>query len=337
MILPDVWYVLIAVLFAGYFFLEGFDYGVGMLVPWIGKTDQERRAVIATIGPVWDANEVWLITAGGALFAAFPDWYATLLSGFYLGLALLLAALIVRGVALEFRSKDARPAWRHRWDVAIVVSSAVPPIVWGLAMANLLHGVPIDAQGNYVGSFVNLLNPYALVGAIATLLLFLLHGALYLDLKAPKPLADRAYRVAYQVGLWATVFFFLFVVLSYFYTHFAHRLGLDPGPIPVLAGLSMITVRFLLPARRIGWAFFAGGVTIILSTVSVFLALYPTVMVSTLNPAWSLTVQNAASNAYSLRVMTLVALFVLPLVLAYQAWTYWVFRHRVSLDDPWHY
>lgn len=337
MTLPTIWFVLIAVLFVGYFVLEGFDYGVGMLVPFIGRTDQERRAVIATIGPVWDANEVWLITAGGALFAAFPNWYATLFSGFYLGLALLLAALILRGVALEFRSKDSRPQWRKQWDAMIVGGSAVPPIVWGLAMGNLLHGVPINQQMNYVGNFLTLFNPYALVGALATLLLFLLHGALYLDLKAPEELAKRARRVAYQVGRWATLMYFVFVAMSYIYANFAHALGVDPGPIPVLAGVSIIAVRILLPREHRGWAFFATTFTIMLSTISVFLALFPRVMVSSLNPRWSLTIYNAASNPYSLRVMTIVAVTALPLVLAYQVWTYWVFRQRVSFKDTWHY
>lgn len=337
MSLPEIWFVLIAVLFVGYLFLEGFDYGVGMLLPWIGKTDQERRAIISTIGPVWDANEVWLITAGGALFAAFPNWYATLFSGFYLGLFLLLVALIIRGVALEFRSKDANPLWRKRWDWMIVIGSAIPPIVWGLAMGNLLHGVPINQQMNYVGNFLTLLNPYALVGAVATVFLFLMHGALYLDLKAPEELSARAHKIAYRVGLWATVFYFLFVGLSYFYANFAHRLGVDPGPIPLLAGISMIAVRFLLPGRHRGWAFFAGGLTIVLSVISVFLALFPRVMISTLNPHWSLTIYNSSSNPYSLKVMTIVAITVLPIVLAYQAWTYWVFRKRISLGDTFHY
>ncbi len=337
MSLPTLWFVLIAVLFVGYLFLEGFDYGVGMLLPFVGKTDQERRAILATMGPVWDANQVWLITAGGALFAAFPNWYATLFSGFYLGLALLLGGLIVRGVGLEFRSKDRRPEWRNRWDALIVIGSAIPPIVWGLAMGNVLHGVPIDQHMNYVGTFFTLLNPYALVGAIAAVLLFLLHGALYLDLKAPEELSLRAHQTAYRVGMWATVSYFLFVALSYFYANFAHKLGVDPGPIPLLAGLSMIAVRFLLPGRRRGWAFVAGGLTIVLSTASVFLALFPRVMISSLNPHWSLTIYNAASNLYSLRVMTVVAVTVLPIVLAYQAWTYWVFRKRVSLKDTFHY
>lgn len=337
MVLQSVWFILIAVLFSGYLFLEGFDYGVGMLLPWVAKTDQERRAVIATIGPVWDGNEVWLITAGGALFAAFPEWYATLFSGFYLGLALLLAGLIVRGAGLEFRSKDVRPQWRKTWDILIVIGSAIPGVVWGLALGNMLHGVPINAQGNYVGNFWTLFNPYALVGAVALVLFFMLHGALYLGLKAPEPLAERAHAIAYKVGLWATIFYFAFVVMSYFYSDFAYKLGVDPGTIPIMAGMSMIAIRFLLPGRKMGWAFGAAGLTIVLSTMSVFIELFPRVMISTLNPAWSLTIYNASSNAYSLTVMTIVALTLLPGVLGYQAWTYWVFRKRVRIDETFHY
>ncbi|AEW05511.1 cytochrome bd quinol oxidase subunit 2 apoprotein [Sulfobacillus acidophilus DSM 10332] len=337
MSLPVLWYVLIAVLFTGYLVLEGFDYGVGILLPWVGHSDTERRAVLATIGPVWDANEVWLITAGGAMFAAFPLWYASLFSAFYGGLALLLVSLIVRGVALEFRSQDRHPTWRRRWDYLIAGSSAVPPLVWGLAMGNVLHGIPLNAQGNFTGSLATILNPYALVGAAAALSLLTLHGALYLTLKAPIPVSDRAYRAAFRVGPVATVFYFAFVLMSYFDAHFIHRLGVDPGPIPILAGLGMVTVRLLLPRRNHPWAFWMGLLTIILSTASVFLALYPDLMISSLNPAWSLTVPNAAANPYSLKVMTIVAITVLPLVLAYQAWTYWIFRRRISLNETFHY
>jgi cytochrome d ubiquinol oxidase subunit II len=219
----------------------------------------------------------------------------------------------------------------------IVLGSAIPPIVWGLAMGNLLHGIPINRQMNYVGNFLTLLNPYALVGAVATLLLFLLHGALYLDLKVPNELSERAHKIAYRVGMRATVFYFAFVVMSYFEANFAHRLGIDPGPIPVLAGISIIAVRFLLPGRQRGWAFFAGGLTIVFSVISVFLVLFPRVMISTLNPDWTLTIYNASSNPYSLKVMTIVAISVLPIVLAYQAWSYWVFRKPVSLKDTFHY
>lgn len=335
--LNGVWFVLIGVLFVGYFFLEGFDYGVGILMPFLGRTDEERRAVVATIGPVWDANEVWLITAGGAIFAAFPNWYATLFSGFYLPLALLLAALIFRGVAFEFRSKDAHPRWRGIWDVMIVFGSAVPPLVWGIAMANVLRGVPIDAHMNYVGGFFNLLGPYALIGGLAALFLFALHGALYLTLKTTDDLQERARRAVYPIGAVATALYFLFFLLTYFYTPMVAKLGLDPGGIPILAGLSMISVRLLIQRDRFGWAFAMNGLAIVLAVVSVFMAIFPDVLPSSLNPAWSLTIYNAASNPYSLRVMTIVAVTALPFVLAYQGWTYWVFRKRVSLKDPFHY
>jgi cytochrome d ubiquinol oxidase subunit II len=337
MSLNTIWFVLIAVLFIGYFFLEGFDYGVGVLLPLLGRTDRERRAVIATIGPVWDANEVWLITAGGAIFAAFPAWYAALFSGFYLPLALLLAALILRGVGLEFRSKEAHPRWRGLWDGAIVFGSVVPPLVWGIAMANMLAGVPIDAHGDFVGGLMRLVSPYTLLGGLGALALFALHGALYVALKTTDALQERAREQAFRVGAVATGLYFLFVALTYFYTPFPRNLGVDPGAIPILAVLAMVAVRSLLLRRQYGWAFALNGLVIVLSTMTVFIALYPAVLPSSLNPSFSLTIWNAASNPYSLRVMTILAVSALPIVLAYQAWTYWIFRKRVSLRDTFHY
>lgn len=332
-----LWFVLVSVLFIGYFFLEGFDYGVGMLMPFVGRTDTERRAVVASIGPVWDANEVWLITAGGAIFAAFPAWYAAMFSGFYLPLALLLVALIVRGAALEFRSKDAHPRWRRTWDGLIFFGSAVPPFVWGVAMGNLLAGVPLDRAGNFVGGPFSLITPYTVVGGLATTGLMLLHGALYLGLKTEGEIRERARRAAFRVGGVATALYFLFVALSYFYTDFPQKLGVDPGVVPILAGLAMVAVRFLLLHERYGLGFLMTGLTIVLSVATVFVDLFPNVMPSRIDPAFSLTVFNAASNPYSLRVMTIVAAFALPVVLAYQAWTYWVFRQRVSVRDHFHY
>lgn len=332
-----LWFVLIGVLFVGYFFLEGFDYGVGMLMPIVGRTDQERRAVIATIGPVWDANEVWLITAGGAMFAAFPSWYATLFSGFYLPLALLLLALIVRGVALEFRSKQANPKWRATWDVMIVVGSFIPPVIWGVAMANLLQGLPIDAHMDYTGTFFSLFNLYTILGGVAAVFLFLLHGGLYLTLKTEGSLLERVKARIYLIGAVATALYFVFFVLTYFYTPVVGKIGLDPGTIPVLAGLSMICVRPLLQKSHFGWAFALNGLAIVLSVIVVFKALFPAVMPSSLNPAWSLTIYNAAAGPYSLHVMTIAAVIALPVVLAYQGWSYWVFRKRVSLKDTFHY
>jgi len=329
MTLQIIWFALIAVLFTGFFFLEGFDYGVGVLAPIIGKTDRERRLVINSIGPFWDANEVWFITAGGAMFAAFPNWYATLFSGFYLALFVLLLALIGRGVAFEFRSKVENPLWRSTWDWVIFGGSLLPPLLWGVALANLMRGVPIDSEMNYTGTFFDLLSPYALVGGVSMLLLFVVHGALFLTLRTDGVLQQRARRFAALTGPWTTVVMLLFIVLSYFQTDMFTKVGIDPGPVPVLAGLCLVSVPVFIRSKRDGWAFLMTGLTIVLSTVTVFLDLFPRVMVSSLNPAWSLTIYNAASNPYSLRVMTIIAIGALPFVLAYQGWTYWVFRQRL--------
>ncbi|KPV44454.1 cytochrome d ubiquinol oxidase subunit II [Alicyclobacillus ferrooxydans] len=328
-----LWFILIAVLFIGFFFLEGFDFGVGILMPFLGKTDGERRAIINTIGPFWDGNEVWLLTAGGAMFAAFPNWYATLFSGFYLALFLLLVALIGRGVAFEFRSKLENPKWRRVWDYVIFGGSLLPPLLWGVALANLMRGVPIDAKMNYVGTFWGLLNTYALVGGAAMILLFILHGALFLSLKTEGELQQKARNVGLAIGAWTTVLMLFFVVLSYFDTDMFTRHGVDPGPVPILAGLALFSVQFFIRAKRDGWGFLMTGLTIALSTVTVFMDLFPRVMVSSLSPDWSLTIYNAASNPYSLKVMTIVALTLVPIVLAYQIWTYWIFRRRVHLSD----
>jgi cytochrome d ubiquinol oxidase subunit II len=339
MSLNTLWFLLIGVLFAGYFLLEGFDYGVGILLPFIGKNDQERRAVIQTIGPVWDANEVWLLTAGGAIFAAFPEWYATMFSGFYLALFLMLVALIARGVAFEFRSKDQRQGWRSLFDWLIFFGSAVPALLWGVAIANLMEGVPIDAHMNYVGGFFNLLNPYALLGGLLTLLVFTLHGAIYLTLKTEGDLNARSRVGAYKVGWIATGVALLFVAYSILRTDMfrSAHVGMLPGIIAVLAGLSLISTRLFLDRRKEGWSFFSTSVAIVLVVASVFLTLFPNVMVSSLNAEWNLTIYNAASNPYSLHVMTIVAFSALPIVLAYLIWTYWIFRKRVSIDQVMHY
>jgi cytochrome d ubiquinol oxidase subunit II len=328
--LNTFWFILITVLFIGFFFLEGFDYGVGILLPFIGKNDGERRTIINTIGPFWDGNEVWLLTAGGAMFAAFPNWYATLFSGFYLALALMLVALIVRGVAFEFRSKDERPLWRSFWDWAIFVGSLLPGFLWGVAISNIIEGVPIDAQMNYVGGFWNLLNPYALLGGLAFVALFILHGAIFLCLRVEGELLEKAHKVAQRAWLPAVVLVFLFVIVGYFTTDVFVRLGVDPGIAPLGAGAALLSAGWLLNARHHGWAFFMTGLTIVLSTLTVFLGLFPRVMISSLNPAWNLTIYNASSSPYTLTVMSWIAIGFVPIVLAYQVWNYWVFRQRVS-------
>lgn len=326
--LSVLWFFLVAVLFVGYFFLEGFDYGVGILVPFLGKSDTERRVIVNSIGPFWDGNEVWLLTAGGATFAAFPHWYATLFSGFYLALFLMLVALILRGVAFEFRSKEPSRSWRNFWDWALCLGSFVPALLWGVALTNLLRGVPIDSRMQYVGGFFDLLSPYTLVGGLAWLFLCVFHGALFLLLKTEGEIRARAGTVARRVGVAAIAAVVLLGVLSYSQTDLFTKVG--AGITFWGAALAVVGAYLLTRTARHGFAFAASGLAIALVTIAIFWGLFPRVMVSSLNPAWSLTVFNTASNPYTLKVMTIVALALVPVVLLYQGWTYWVFRQRVS-------
>ena len=323
-----LWFILITVLFAGFFFFEGFDYGVGVLLPFLGKNDTERRIVINTIGPVWDGNEVWLITAGGALFAAFPHWYATLFSGFYLALFLILVALIIRGVAFEFRSKDLSPRWRSTWDMMIFLGSALSAILWGVAVTNILRGVPIDANMHFTGNFFTLLSPYTILGGITTFLLFALHGALYLSLKTEGVVLKRAERVTKTLGLITIPVLVALAIMTYTQTDLFNSTGAIS--VLFLSAGSLIVTNPFTRAKRYGRAFIANSLTIISLTVAIFWGLFPRVMVSSLNPEWSLTIYNASSSPYTLKVMTIVALTMVPIVLAYQGWTYWVFRKRVT-------
>lgn len=326
--LYDLWFVLIAVLWVGYFVLEGFDFGVGMLIRVLGKNEAEHRVVLNTVGPVWDGNEVWLLVAGGATFAAFPDWYATLFSGFYLPLLLILLALIVRGVGFEYRGKRDDTRWRRNWDIALFVGSVVPALLWGVAFANIVRGVPIDAGKSYTGGFFNLLNPYALLGGLTTLSVFLLHGALFVSLKTRGPVHDRARRVAgllfpIAVPLAAA---FLFWTLA---DHMTLRTALSVAA----AALALVAAWSYNLRRRDGWAFGLSALAIAAFVGALFLALYPNVMPSSTNPAFDLTVSNAASSPYSLGVMSWVALLGTPLVICYQAWSFWVFRRRLGVED----
>ncbi len=330
MTLNTLWFILIGVLFAGFFFLEGFDYGVGILMPFLSKKDAERRVILNTIGPVWDANEVWLLTAGGAMFAAFPNWYATLFSGFYLALFLMLVALIVRAVAFEYRSKDKNPRWRSLWDWGIFFGSVVPALLWGVAMSNIVRGVPIDANMEYVGGFFNLLNPYALLGGIAGLAVFTLHGAIFLSLRTDDELRTRVEALANRLWPVVLVIGAATVVASYFATDIFQKLGINPGISAIGAGAAFLAAGWFLRQRRTGWAFAMTGLTIALTVVTTFRGLFPRVMVSSLNPDWSLTVTSASSSPYTLKVMSIVALIFVPIVLVYQIWNYYVFRARVS-------
>ncbi len=328
--LSVVWFILLAVLFAGFFFLEGFDYGVGILLPFLGRDEAERRRLVHAIGPVWNGNEVWMITAGGAMFAAFPHVYATLFSGFYLALFLMLAALILRGIALDFRGKDAGAAWRRTWDWFIFAGSLVPALLWGVAVANLLRGVPIDARMQYVGTFFDLLSPYALVGSLAFVLVFVCHGAAYLALKTDGQAAERARLAFLRCGPFAAAACLGLVGLTYIETDLFATLG--AGVSLWLAVAAFVAAYLLTVRRKAGGAFVASGLTVVLVTTAFFWGLFPRLMVSSLDPAWSLTVHNAASSPYTLKLMTIAALVFVPVVLAYQAWAYWIFRRPLPKD-----
>ncbi|MFG3303078.1 cytochrome d ubiquinol oxidase subunit II [Micromonospora chersina] len=326
--LTTVWFLLVAVLFTGYFILEGFDFGVGMLLPVLGRDDRERRVLINTIGPVWDGNEVWLITAGGAMFAAFPEWYATLFSGFYLPLLLILLALIARGVAFEYRHKRPEATWKRRWDQAIFWGSALPAVLWGVAFANILRGVPLSADHEYAGGLVDLLNPYALLGGVTTLGLFLTHGAVFIALKTSGDIRERAGALAVKLGVGTAVVAVAFLAWTLTIRSSAAAVVLAVGAaLALLGGLAAARVR------REGWAFAGTAVAIALAVATLFAALFPNVLPSTLDAAGTLTATNAASTPYTLKIMTWVAVVFTPIVLAYQGWTYWVFRKRIGVQN----
>ncbi|MEV8586911.1 cytochrome d ubiquinol oxidase subunit II [Streptomyces sp. NPDC051180] len=323
--LHDVWFVLIAVLWIGYFFLEGFDFGVGILTRLLARDRPEKRVLINTIGPVWDGNEVWLLTAGGATFAAFPEWYATLFSGFYLPLLIILVCLIIRGVAFEYRVKRPEESWQRNWEQAIFWTSLIPAILWGVAFGNIVRGVKIDAEMEYVGTFWDLLNPYALLGGLVTLTLFTFHGAVFVALKTVGDIRGRARALALKLGLVTAVAALGFLIWT----------QVDTGDGWSLAAMLVAVVALVgaigaIKAGREGWSFALSGVTIAAAVAMLFLALFPNVMPSSLNPEWSLTVTNASSSPYTLKIMTWCAAIATPLVLLYQSWTYWVFRKRIG-------
>ncbi|ANS79040.1 Cytochrome d ubiquinol oxidase subunit II [Serinicoccus hydrothermalis] len=338
--LTTIWFVLIAVLWIGYFCLEGFDYGVGMLLPVLGRDETpsgdddggtghtgetRRRQMLSAIGPFWDGNEVWLLTAGGAIFAAFPHWYATLFSGFYLPLLLILVGLILRGIGLEYRGKVDSATWRARMDTMVVVGSFVPALLWGVAFTNIVSGVPIDADMEYVGGFWNLLNPAALLGGLTTLTLFLTHGALFVALKTDGQLRHDARALALRLGLAAAALAVLWLGLLHL------RTGTPLSwTVAGVAALSLVGGLVLAARGREGWGFTGTFVAIGLATASLFLALFPDVMPSSLDPAWSLTATNASSSQKTLGIMTVVALVFTPVMLLYTAWSYWTFRKRIS-------
>ena len=329
--LQILWFILIAILWTGFYFLEGFDFGVGILLPFLGKKDVERRAIINSIGSVWDGNEVWLLTAGGATFAAFPEWYATMFSGFYLAFFLLLVGLIMRGISFEYRSKDAAPKWRNRFDWMIAIGSFMSALLLGAAFANLARGVPINAEKMFTGNLFTLLNPYGLLGGVTTVAIFLLHGANFLGLKLEGELRERVNHFAKKLWIGASVLYLALGVFTYV-AGFWERGFINPGIVPIAAVAVLLAAGYFINNKMEGWAFILVALNIVLTQITFFSMTFPNVMLSTTNADWSLTIYNASSSQYTLTVMSVVALIFVPIVLAYQGWTYYIFRKRISTD-----
>ncbi|WP_017793968.1 cytochrome d ubiquinol oxidase subunit II [Leucobacter salsicius] len=331
--LTTVWFLIVGVFLIGYFVLDGFDFGVGMSLPFLGKNNTDRRILINTIGPVWDLNETWLIVAGAAIFAAFPEWYATMFSGFYLALLLILVALILRGVSFEYRHLGKGQKWTRWFDQFIFWGSVLPPFLWGVAFANLAQGVPISPmeQGGWIyeGTLLTLLNPYALLGGLAVMLLCFTHGLVFVALKTTGEMRENARSLATKAGVVTIVVGALFLV----WTIMQHA-GSDQ--IPLIIACSAVAAVALIAAwvanlrGREGWAFTGNTVAIAFVLLAIFMALFPNVMHSSIDPAYSMSIKGAASSQMTLELMTWVAVFTMPLVIAYQAWTYWVFRKRIT-------
>jgi cytochrome d ubiquinol oxidase subunit II len=333
--LETIWFLLWGILWAVYFMLDGFDLGLGTLAPFITRNDNEKRIIYNSMGPFWDANEVWLITAGGVTFAAFPTAYAVMFSALYTPLLLLLFALIIRAVALEFRSKVENEGWRKLWDVCHFLGSFVPSLLLGVAFANIFKGIPIDQEGIFHGNLLTLLNPYGLLGGILFVLLFLVHGALWLAIKAEGDLEKRAAKAA--AGIWLVL---LIVAVAFLVaTWFATSLYANYLSYPILLIIPLVTVLALLAIRLfIGqmtfWrAWFASSLTIVGATLFGVVGLFPNLFPSSLNPAFSLTIYNSSSSPLTLKIMLGVALTFVPIVIAYQIWSYYIFRGKVTRDD----
>jgi cytochrome bd ubiquinol oxidase subunit II len=324
--LHNIWYVIIVVFFVGFFILEGFDFGVGMLHPFVGRDDTERRIIVNSIGPIWDGNEVWLIVAGAAIFAAFPAWYATMFSTFYLVLVIVLVALIMRGVSFEYNRKIDNRRWRSTWRWGLTAGSALVPLLLGTALGDMLHGLPIDQAGNYTGSFVGLLVPFGLYTGVTLTVLALFVGATYLALKTVGDLHDRVTRLSGRLGWVAAVVTFGWLTWS----HVGLSEGFVPNPIDALALVAVVAGAWLAESGSEGWAFASAAIAIGSVVGSIFYDLFPRVMISSTNSAYNLTVANTSSPSYTLKVMTVSAVIFLPLVLAYQAWSLWTFRKRLG-------
>ncbi|MHC5251451.1 cytochrome d ubiquinol oxidase subunit II [Listeria kieliensis] len=333
MSLNELWFLLIAVLFVGFFFLEGFDFGVGMSTRFMARNDLERRVLVNTIGPFWDANEVWLLTAGGAIFAAFPNWYATMFSGYYIPFVVLLLALIARGVSFEFRHQKASAAWRNFWDWMVFVGSILPPFLFGVLFASLIQGMPINHDMNMHAGFFDYITVFSVWGGLTVTMLCLLHGLMFITIRTEAEIQERARRMAKRVW-WITIpVLVVFVVMAFFFSDiFQARPVLVPLMIAVVVVMYVLSAVFLWKGRD-GFAFAFGGLGIAITVATLFVGLFPRVMISSIDSAFDLTIYNAASGNYSLTVMTIVAVTLLPFVLGYQIWSYYVFRKRVSSKE----
>jgi cytochrome bd ubiquinol oxidase subunit II len=331
--LQELWFGIIGMLFLGFFILEGFDFGVGMLMEplarvGVGDREQHRRAALNTIGPVWDGNEVWLITAGAAMFAAFPGWYATVFSALYLPLLVILVGMILRSVAIEWRGKIDDPAWRTAADVGIAAGSWLPAVLWGVAFAILVRGLPVDAAGRVDASLTDVLNAYTLLGGLATAGLFLFYGAVFVGLKTSGAIREDAHRFAGRLSLPVTALVGGFGL----WTQVAHGKDWTWLALGVAVAAQLAAVALVLRRASDGWAFFSTAVVVAAVIVLMFGSLYPNLVPSSLNTLWSVTISNASSTPYTLKIMTWVTVVMAPLTMVYQGWTYWVFRQRVSAD-----
>lgn len=335
--LNELWFIIIAVLFVGFFVLEGFDFGVGIVSRFLGGNDLEKRIYLNTIGPFWHANEVWLVCAGGAMFAAFPHWYATLFSGFYIPFVFMLLALIIRGVSFKFRAKIDNHKWKGFWDWGMFLGSLLPPILWGVAIANFMVGIPIDETKNAVGGFLQLLHPFALLGGVMFLLLCIVHGLQFLTIRTTGKLRERARIAALKIAPLAIITLLIFAGVGLWKTDIFTGHGKEWIMVPIGAFVALCASTLLNKRRRDGWAFFMTSLTIILLSASVFAGMFPRVLISSLGSIYDLTIYNAASGDYALKLMTYFSIAILPFVLGSQIWSFYVFRQPVKSDKDLEY
>jgi cytochrome d ubiquinol oxidase subunit II len=328
--LQITWFLIVAFFWSGYFLLEGFDFGVGMLLPFLPRDETERSVMFETIGPVWDGNETWLVVAGGATFAAFPAWYASMFSGYYIALLLVLVCLIVRVVSFEWRERSTSPRWRTTWMWANTLGSFGASLIWGIGLSALLYGVPLDSNGDFTGTFWDLFHPYTVVAGLAVVAIFAFHGATFLTLKTAGDLCERASHIARRLALPAAALGTAFLVWTIVVAVDRNDKSVFPPILPAVISIAALVVAVILAGRRSGWAFGMTALGTVAAVATLFTSLYPRVMVSSPDFGNSLTVSNASSAHYTLAVMSVVALIITPLILLYQGWTYHVFRHRLG-------